>query len=427
MKLIRLNRKNLSGMDLSKLRGSARVNPRVETTVRKILEGVRREGDRAVARYTRQFDRVRLAPKEFRISPDRIKDAYHQVAKQAVEALRFAADRIRAFHERQRVKGWQYEEQQILLGQMIRPLERVGIYVPGGKGAYPSSVLMNSIPAKIAGVPEIVMCTPTPGGELNPHLLVAADLAGVDEIYTVGGVQAIGAMAHGTQTIRKVDKIVGPGNIYVATAKRQIFGLVDIDMFAGPSEIVVIADETANPRFVAADLLSQAEHDEEAMSILIATRETIIKNVRAQMKEQLPKLKRKKIITASLRRTGKIFLVKDLDQAVGVANMIAPEHLELAVNRPEDLLPMIKHAGAVFLGHYTTEPLGDYVAGPNHVLPTGGTARFSSPLSVDDFLKKTSLLSFRPEGLARVKDQAVRIAELEGFQAHARALEVRTQ
>jgi histidinol dehydrogenase len=256
---------------------------------------------------------------------------------------------------------------------------------------------------------------------------VAADLAGVDEIYTVGGAQAIGAMAYGTKTIARVDKIVGPGNIYVATAKRLVFGLVDIDMIAGPSEIVVIADDTADPRFVAADLLSQAEHDENAISILISPSDSLIRKVRVQMKEQIERLPRKKIITQSLRRSGTIFRVRDLAQAVTMANAIAPEHLELAVDQPDRLLPMVKHAGAVFLGHYTTESLGDYVAGPNHVLPTGGTARFSSPLSVDDFVKKTSLLAFSLEGLSRVKDAAVRIAEMEGLQAHARAVEVRTQ
>jgi histidinol dehydrogenase len=392
-----------------------------------VLQAVRRQGDAAVLRYSREFDQVRLTTDRLRIRPDRIKEAYRQVAPAAVESLRFAADRIRSFHERQRPKSWNYEEQHITLGQLVHPLDRVGIYVPGGKAAYPSSVLMNAIPAKVAGVPEVVMCTPIPRGEMNPHLLVAADLAGVDEIYTVGGAQAIGAMAYGTKTIARVDKIVGPGNIYVATAKRLVFGLVDIDMIAGPSEIVVIADDTADPRFVAADLLSQAEHDEEAISILITPSDSLIRKVRIRMKEQIERLPRKKIITQSLRRSGTIFRVRDLAQAVTMANAIAPEHLELAVDQPDRLLPMVKHAGAVFLGHYTTESLGDYVAGPNHVLPTGGTARFSSPLSVDDFVKKTSLLSFSREGLSRVKDAAIRIAEMEGLQAHAQAVEVRTQ
>jgi histidinol dehydrogenase len=427
MKLIRLNTKTPTRTWLARLRRTPSAPAGIEKTVRTVLEAVRKQGDAAVLRYSREFDQVRLTADRLRIRPDRIKEAYRQVAPEAVESLRFAADRIRSFHERQKPKSWNYEEEQITLGQLVRPLDRVGIYVPGGKAAYPSSVLMNAIPAKVAGVPEVVMCTPIPRGEMNPHLLVAADLAGVDEIYTVGGAQAIGAMAYGTKTIARVDKIVGPGNIYVATAKRLVFGLVDIDMIAGPSEIVVIADDTADPRFVAADLLSQAEHDELAISILITPSDSVIRKVRIQMKEQIERLPRKKIIAQSLRRSGKIFRVRDLAQAVTMANAIAPEHLELAVDQPDRLLPMVKHAGAVFLGHYTTESLGDYVAGPNHVLPTGGTARFSSPLSVDDFVKKTSLISFSREGLSRVKAAAVRIAEMEGLQAHARAVEVRTQ
>jgi histidinol dehydrogenase len=427
MKLIRLNTKTPTRTWLARLRRTSLAPAGIEKTVRTVLQAVRRQGDAAVLRYSREFDQVRLTANRLRIRPDRIKEAYRQVAPAAVESLRFAADRIRSFHERQRPKSWNYEEQQITLGQLVNPLDRVGIYVPGGKAAYPSSVLMNAIPAKVAGVPEVVMCTPIPRGEMNSHLLVAADLAGVDEIYTVGGAQAIGAMAYGTKTIARVDKIVGPGNIYVATAKRLVFGLVDIDMIAGPSEIVVIADDTADPRFVAADLLSQAEHDEQAISILITPSDSLIRKVRIQMKEQIERLPRKKIITQSLRHSGTIFRVRDLAQAVRMANAIAPEHLELAVDQPDRLLPMVKHAGAVFLGHYTTESLGDYVAGPNHVLPTGGTARFSSPLSVDDFVKKTSLLSFSREGLSRVKDAAIRIAEMEGLQAHAQAVEVRTQ
>lgn len=427
MKLIRLNTKTPTRTWLARLRRTASAPPGIEKTVRTVLEAVRRQGDAAVIRYSREFDQVRVTADRLRIRPDRIKEAYRQVAPAAVESLRFAAARIRSFHERQKPKSWNYEEQEITLGQLVCPLDRVGIYVPGGKASYPSSVLMNAVPAKVAGVPEVVMCTPIPRGEMNPHLLVAADLAGVDEIYTVGGAQAIGAMAYGTKTIARVDKIVGPGNIYVATAKRLVFGLVDIDMIAGPSEIVVIADDTADPRFVAADLLSQAEHDEQAISILITPSDSLIRKVRIRMKEQIERLPRKKIITQSLRRSGTIFRVRNLEQAVTMANAIAPEHLELAVDQPDRLLPMVKHAGAVFLGHFTTESLGDYVAGPNHVLPTGGTARFSSPLSVDDFVKKTSLLSFSREGLSRVKDAAIRMAEMEGLQAHAQAVEVRTQ
>ena len=425
MKLIRLNTAALPAARLAQVRGRRSFDPRVESAVRSILESVRRTGDAAVIRHTWKFDKVHLAPKTLRVQPERIKDAYRDVSTEAVEALRFAATRIRAFHERQKTEGWSYTEQQITLGQLIRPLDRVGIYVPGGKAAYPSSVLMNALPARVAGVPEIVMCTPAPGGVLNPHLLVAADLCGVSELYTIGGAQAIGAMAYGTKTVPKVDKIVGPGNTYVANAKKQVFGEVDIDMIAGPSEIVVIADDSAHPRFVAADLLSQAEHDEEAISILITTSEALIHKVREEMAAQLPGLPRRAIIKTALRRHGRIYLVRDLIQAAEMANAIAPEHLELAVARPQELLPKVRHAGAVFLGHYTTESLGDYVAGPNHVLPTGGTARFSSPLSVDDFVKRTSLLSFTPEGLSIVRDAAMRIAALEGLQAHGRAVEIR--
>ncbi len=425
MKLIRFHRKNASEAFLSRIRPRSVSDPRIEAAVRAILRAVQREGDRAVIRFARKFDHARPIGRDFRVVPERIKEAYRLVSKSAVDALKFAAGRIEAFHERQRTRSWSYEEGQITLGQIVRPLDRVGLYVPGGKAAYPSSVLMNGIPAKVAGVPEVVMCTPAPGGELNPHLLVAADLIGIDEIYAIGGAQAIAAMAYGTESIRKVDKVVGPGNRYVAAAKKQVFGEVGIDMIAGPSEIVVIADETADPRFVAADLLSQAEHDEDAISILITPSESLVRGVRAEMKKRLPKLPRKKIIAAALRRGGRILIVNDLAEAARMANRFAPEHLELAVDRPQDLLPLIRHAGAVFLGHYTTESLGDYVAGPNHVLPTGGTARFSSPLSVDDFVKKTSLLSFRPEGLRRVGESAVRIAEMEGLHAHAQAVKVR--
>lgn len=412
---------------LKGIREGGGASPSVESSVRAILKAVRLRGDRAVLQYTKKFDRAHFTSRQIRIKPSQIEAAYRKVPAPAVKALRFAARRIREFHERQRITGFKYKKNGILLGQMVRPLDRVGIYVPGGKAAYPSTVLMNSIPAKVAGVSEVVMCMPTPGGKINPILLVAADLAKVDEIYTVGGAQAIGALAFGTQTIRRVDKIVGPGNIYVATAKKQVFGTVDIDMIAGPSEIVVIADTSAKPRFVAADLLSQAEHDEDAISILITPSESVARAVQEEIKRQLPLLSRKKIIRASLKRNGRIFLVKNLHEATEISNAIAPEHLELAVRQPERLLSRIRNAGAVFLGHQTAEALGDYVAGPNHVLPTGGTARFFSPLSVDDFIKKTSLLSFQPKGLEYVKDAAILIAKMEGLQAHARAVEIRTQ
>ncbi|HEY5648892.1 MAG TPA: histidinol dehydrogenase, partial [Nitrospiria bacterium] len=313
MKLLRVpkgmgnNNKWLKGIREKSGAGSA-----VETPVRKILDDVRRQGDRAVLKYTKKFDRASYTTRQIRIRPSQVKAAYRRVSATAVKALRFAARRIREFHEHQKCQGFQYKKDRILLGQMVRPLDRVGIYVPGGKAAYPSSVLMNGIPAKVAGVPEVVMCMPTPGGEINPNLLVAADLARVNEIYTVGGAQAIGALAFGTKSIKRVDKIVGPGNIYVATAKKQVFGAVDIDMIAGPSEIVVIADTSADPRFVAADLLSQAEHDEDAISILVTTSEALVKKVQEEMKRQLPLLSRKQIIRSSLSRNGRMFLVKNL-------------------------------------------------------------------------------------------------------------------
>jgi histidinol dehydrogenase len=410
---------------IDRIRAGQTENRRAEALVRSILRQVQLHGDRALVRYTRKFDRFRLSPSKIRITPGQIRAAYRKVDSRAVRRLRRAARRIHEFHRHQKTASWTIENRGIRLGQLVRPLDRVGIYVPGGKAAYPSSVLMNALPAKVAGVPEIAMCFPTPEGALNPNLLVAADIAGVTEIFRVGGAQAIGAMAYGTPTIRKVDKIVGPGNLYVALAKKQVSGTVGIDMIAGPSEIVVVADDSAHPEFVAADLLSQAEHDEQAMSVLITTSSRLMAGVRKAMERQLSNLPRRRIILRSLRRFGLMIRVPSLKAAIEAANRIAPEHLELAVRRPERLLPAVRHAGAVFLGHYTTESLGDYVAGPNHVLPTGGTARFASPLSVEDFIKRTSLLSFSKKGLAEVRDTVVGIARLEGLQAHARAVEVR--
>ena len=425
MRQLKLTQKRIPPAVLEKLRPARRDLPAVERSVRTILAAVQAKGDRAVTAYTQRFDRFRLTPQRFRVPLDRIKAAYDKVNRTDTDHLRFAADRIRAFHERQKGHGWSYETQGITLGQMLRPLDIVGLYVPGGLAAYPSSVLMNAIPAKVAGVSRIVMCTPAPGGEIAPALLVAADIAGLDEIYMIGGAQAIGAMAFGTATIPQVDKIVGPGNIYVATAKKQVFGQVDIDMIAGPSEIAIIADDSANPVFVTADHISQAEHDEHAVSILITPARKLARKVLQLLPQQIRDQPRRRVIAAALKSFGTIITVRDLDQALEVANAIAPEHLELAVDRPHELLPKVRHAGAVFLGHFTTESLGDYVAGPNHVLPTGGTARFSSPLSVDDFLKKTSLIGFTREGLKQVRNAAIGIGRIEGLFAHARAVEVR--
>jgi len=343
-----------------------------------------------------------------------------------VDALKLAAKNIRSFHEKQKLSSWVSQEPDgVILGQLARPIGRAGVYVPGGKAVYPSSVLMNVIPAKVAGVEQIVMCSPVPGGVLNPYILVAADIAGVSEIYKIGGAQAVAAMAYGTATIPKVDKIVGPGNIYVATAKRYVFGQVDIDMIAGPSEVLVIADETADPVFVAADLLSQAEHDELASAILVTPSRPLADRVEKEVERQMATLIRKDIARKSIGRFGAIVLVKDLAEAAEVSNAIAPEHLELSVDKPFELLALIKNAGAIFLGHFTPESVGDYVAGPNHVLPTGGTARFFSPLSTDSFMKKSSLIFYTKEGLDKVGEAVMQIADVEGLEAHGNTIRVR--
>ncbi|MBM4122188.1 MAG: histidinol dehydrogenase [Nitrospira sp.] len=397
----------------------------VETAVKTILKAVERAGDGAVVRYTRKFDRVTLKPAQFRVSPEQVKEAYYQIRKEEGDALRYAAQRIMAFHERQRTKTWMYQDNGATLGQVVMPLDAVGLYVPGGKAAYPSSVLMTAIPAKVAGVKRVVMCTPAGKGGISPYVLVAADIAGVDEVYRIGGVQAIGAMVYGTKTIRPVDKIVGPGNVYVATAKRLIYGRVDIDMIAGPSELLVIADEAANPVHVAADLLCEAEHDEEAQVCLVTTSDRLAKEVVRQIGEQVKKLARQKVLAKSIGRHAVAFVVGTMDEAIDLANEIAPEHLELAVDRPFDYLEKVRHAGALFLGRYSSPAVADYVAGPNHVLPTGGTARFFSPLSFDDYVKKSNIIAYSKEELMKVKDHIARIAQMEGLDAHAKSLESR--
>ena len=427
MKLIRGEKKKLEAAIQQVSKRFDLSSRKILAQVEAILKAVQQEGDRAVLRFTKRFDKLSLKASELRIPQEWTKQAYQKLAPEQVESLKYAADRIAAFHARQRQTTWTYEEDGITLGQMVRPLATVGLYVPGGKASYPSSVLMNAIPAKIAGVERVVIASPTPAGELNPALLVAADLAGVHEIYRVGGAQAIGAMAFGTETIPKVDKIVGPGNQYVALAKRLVYGVVDIDLIAGPSEIVVIADDSADPRCVAADLLSQAEHDEKAMAILLTPSARLVRQVKSEMTTQLRKLPRRKIAAASLKSYGAIVLVKDLEEAVDLANRIAPEHLELEVDNPRALLGQVKNAGAVFLGHYSPQALGDYVAGPNHVLPTGGTARFSSPLCLEDFVKKTSLIDYSKESLYRAKDQVIRIASMERLDGHWKAVDIRVR
>ena len=405
---------------------SEAVPAEIEQTVQTILQDVRQRGDAALCDYTARFDRLELTATSLEVTVAEIDQAMTQVAPDVLATLQLAADRIAAFHQKQKEETWLSEDEaDVKLGQMVRPLDRVGIYVPGGKAAYPSSVLMNAIPAKVAGVEEVIMVVPMPGGEVNPHVLAAAHIAGVDRIFKIGGAQAVAALAYGTATVPKVDKITGPGNIYVATAKRLVFGLVDIDMIAGPSEILVINDGTGEPAHIAADLLSQAEHDELASSVLITTDEAFGRAVQAALEEQLAQLSRAAIARASIDNYGAIILARDLDEAAEFSNRIAPEHLELAVDKPFDLLPRIRHAGAIFLGHHTPEAAGDYLAGPNHTLPTGGTARFFSPLGTEDFVKKSSLVSFTAEGLQRLGDSIVTIAELEGLEAHAKSVSIR--
>jgi histidinol dehydrogenase len=399
---------------------------KVEDTVKQIIAAVRRHGDKALFSYTAKFDNISLDKKSVKVSEQEFKEARKRVPKGIMESLCIAAKRIEGFHRRQLEESWFFHEDDgVTLGQMVRPLERVGAYVPGGKAAYPSSVLMNVIPAKVAGVKEVIVCSPTPGGEVNPYVLVAAEIAGADAVYKIGGAQAVAAMAYGTESIPKVDKIVGPGNIYVATAKRLVFGVVDIDMIAGPSEILVVADDSANPAFIAADLLSQAEHDEMASSIMVTTSDKIATATVKELKKQLKKLSRKEIAEKSLRDYGAIILARDLDEASEIANSIAPEHLELSVDRPFELLPKIRNAGAIFLGHFTPEAVGDYIAGPNHTLPTGSTARFFSPLSATDFLKRSSILYYSEAALKKIGNDTIRIAEAEGLTAHANSVKVR--
>jgi histidinol dehydrogenase len=400
----------------------------VEETVREIIGAVRRDGDEAVFSYTSRFDQLELTAETMQVSQAEIDRAMQIVEPEAMEALKLAAERIAAFHRRQLEKTWMTDDEpDIRLGQMVRPLDRVGIYVPGGKASYPSSVLMNAVPAKVAGVEEVIMVVPMPGGEVNPYVLAAARLAGVDKIFKIGGAQAVAALAYGTATVPKVDKITGPGNIYVATAKKQVFGRVDIDMIAGPSEILIINDGTGNPAHLAADLLSQAEHDELASSILITTDAQMALQVQAVIEEQLTELSRGAIARQSIDSYGAVIVAETLQEAVDFSNRIAPEHLELAVDDPYAILDSIRHAGAIFLGHHTPEAAGDYMAGPNHTLPTGGTARFFSPLGVEDFVKKSSLVHFTQDGLKRLGKQIVKVAELEGLTAHARSVSIRLE
>jgi histidinol dehydrogenase len=396
-----------------------------ERVVRSILQAVERGGDKAVLRYAKQFDKVSLKPDELKVTPDEIKNAYFHIRKEEGDAMRLAARRITAFHERQRTKTWMYQDGDATLGQLVTPVDAVGVYVPGGKAVYPSSVLMCAIPAKVAGVRRVVMVTPPQKGGINPYLLVAADIAGVTEIYRIGGVQAVAALAYGTKTIEKVDKIVGPGNIYVATAKRLLYGTVGIDMIAGPSELLVVADDQANPTHVAADLLCEAEHDEDAQVFLVTTSERLAKDVSKLIEQQLKGLQREKIASKAVARHSVAFVVPTMDDAIDVANQIAAEHVTLSVDNPFDYLEKIRHAGALFLGRYTPPSVADYVAGPNHVLPTGSSARFFSPLSVNDYVKVSNIVHYTKQELAKVKDPLLRLAHIEGFDAHAKSAQSR--
>ena len=398
-----------------------------EAAVDDILKKVRAEGDSAVFAYTKEFDKVEITADTVRVTEDEIREAYDAVDPSLVEVIRKALVNIRSYHEKQKQNSWfSSTEDGTMLGQKVTPLKRVGVYVPGGKAVYPSSVLMNIVPAKVAGVDQIIMTTP-PGkdGKVCPTTLVAAKEAGADEVYKVGGAQAVGALAYGTESIPKVDKIVGPGNIFVALAKKAVYGYVSIDSIAGPSEILVLADETANPRYMAADLLSQAEHDELASAILITTSRELAEKVSSEVEEFVKALSRKEIIQKSLDNFGYILIAEDMDEAVEAANEIASEHMEIVTRNPFEIMMKVRNAGAIFIGEYSSEPLGDYFAGPNHVLPTNGTAKFFSPLSVDDFIKKSSIVYYSREALGKIHKDIEQFAKAEQLTAHANSVAVR--
>lgn len=399
----------------------------VTTTVREIIEAVKRRGDAAVVEYTNRFDRMQAASMaDLILDESRLETALESIPLEQRKALEVAADRLRSYHQHQKMESWSYTEADgTLLGQQVTPLDRVGLYVPGGKATYPSSVLMNAIPAHVAGVEEIIMVVPTPDGDVNELVLAAARIAGVSKVYTIGGAQAVAALAHGTETISQVDKIVGPGNIYVATAKSMVFGQVGIDMIAGPSEILVVCDGNTDPDWIAMDLFSQAEHDEDAQSILVSPDSAFLDKVQASIEKLVVEMERQDIISTSLSARGALIEVNDLAQAVEVANYIAPEHLELSVEDPQAMARQIRHAGAIFMGRYTAEALGDYCAGPNHVLPTSRTARFSSPLGVYDFQKRSSLIMCSAEGASELGKVASVLARGESLTAHARSAEYR--
>lgn len=393
--------------------------------VKLILEEVKKDKDKAIIKFNKLFDKVDIT--NLKVSKEEINEAFKLVEEDFIEAIKGSIENVKKYHEKQVKNGYSIiEKNGVFMGQLVTPLQRVGVYVPGGTASYPSSVVMNVIPAEIAGVSEIVMVTPPKNdGSINPYILVAASLAGVSEIYKVGGAQSIGALAYGTETIKNVDKIVGPGNIYVAMAKKLVFGTVDIDMVAGPSEILVIADENSNSKYIAADLMSQAEHDKRAASILLTTSEKLYNEVLEEINIQIKDLERKDIIEESLKNYGMAVICEDINKCIELSNKIAPEHLELMIENPLEYLGSVKNAGSIFLGYYSPEPLGDYYAGPNHVLPTNGTARFSSPLSVDSFIKKSSYLYYSKEELQKVSKNIMILAEKEGLTAHRNSVKVR--
>ena len=427
MRIVKLTDETKNNILENLLKRSPNSYGKFESAVADILANVKSRGDDALFEYTRNFDKADINPSNIVVTQEEIDEAYSLVDDKLLDVIRKALVNIRDYHEKQKQYSWfDSKPDGTILGQKVTALSRVGVYVPGGKAAYPSSVLMNVMPAKVAGVEQIVMCTPPDKeGKVYPTTLVAAKEAGVDVIYKVGGAQAIAAMAYGTASVPKVDKIVGPGNIYVALAKKAVFGYVSIDSVAGPSEIMVIADETANPRFVAADLLSQAEHDEMASAILVTTSEELAKKVSAQIDDFLKELSRSEIISKSLENYGYILVADSIDEAIEVANDIASEHLEIVTKDPFNVMTKIKNAGAIFLGEYSSEPLGDYFAGPNHVLPTNGTAKFFSPLSVDDFIKKSSIISYSREALELIHNDIETFAKAEHLTAHANSIHVR--
>lgn len=427
MKIVELSEENKKEVQKNILQRSPSTFGAQEATVRSIIEDIKARGDEAVFEYTKKFDRAEITGNNFQVTEEEIRAAYKEVPPELLDVVRKALVNIRAFHEKQKQNSWiTTTEKGTILGQKITPMQRVGVYVPGGKAAYPSSVLMNIVPAKVAGVEEVIMTTPCNAeGKVNPVVLVAANEAGADRIFKVGGAQAIAALAFGTESIPKVDKIVGPGNIFVALAKKAVYGNVSIDSVAGPSEILVLADETANPRYVAADLLSQAEHDEMASAVLVTTSEDLARKVSAEVDGFLEILSRREIIQKSLDNFGRILVARSRQEAIDAANEFAPEHLEIVMRDAFEVMTKIRNAGAIFIGEYSSEPLGDYFAGPNHILPTSGTARFFSPLSVDDFVKKSSIIHYSREALKEIHKDIEQFAKCEQLTAHANSIAVR--